>query len=41
MREKNYKVRDIWEHKDLGSVSERFTTDEFGQRDSRFYLFSP
>jgi hypothetical protein len=34
-------VRDIWEHKDLGTFHEKFVTDAFGGHDSRFYLFTP
>lgn len=36
-----YDVRDIWQHKDLGSATSFFTSDEFGGHDSRFYLLAP
>jgi len=34
-------VRDIWNHKDLGTASGNFTTDPIDAYDSRFYLFTP
>jgi len=33
-----YEVSDIWQHRSLGSFSERFVTDAFGGHDSRFYM---
>jgi hypothetical protein len=34
-------VRDIWNHKDLGTFQTTFTTDSCAAHDSRFYLFTP
>jgi len=34
-------VRDIWNHKDLGTFQTTFTTDSVAHHDSRFYLFTP
>eukprot|EP01059_Diplonema_ambulator_P031668 TRINITY_DN588_c0_g2_i3.p1 TRINITY_DN588_c0_g2~~TRINITY_DN588_c0_g2_i3.p1 ORF type:complete len:415 (+),score=162.67 TRINITY_DN588_c0_g2_i3:48-1292(+) len=33
-------VRDIWEHKDLGTITGTFATDEMVGHDSRFYTFT-
>ena len=38
---KTYKVRDIWKHADLPSVTTTLTTDEIESGDSRFYLLTP
>ena len=35
------RVRDVWEHRDLGTATGSFTTDAIGGHDSRFYIFSP
>eukprot|EP00730_Choanoeca_flexa_P004622 TRINITY_DN11751_c0_g1_i1.p2 TRINITY_DN11751_c0_g1~~TRINITY_DN11751_c0_g1_i1.p2 ORF type:complete len:545 (+),score=102.13 TRINITY_DN11751_c0_g1_i1:3443-5077(+) len=34
-------VRDIWHQKDIGTASDKFTTDAIDAHDSRFYLFTP
>ena len=33
-------VRDVWLHKDLGTVKNQLVTDPFGFHDSRFYILT-
>lgn len=37
----NIHVRDIWQRRDVGTFADGFNTDEFGGKDSRFYLLVP
>lgn len=34
-------VRDVWQHKDLGTFAGSYTTDAIGPHDSRMYTFTP